>query len=173
LYGYKEEALGDSMGEPPRIPNSKDWKHCIEREYKFKYITRAWDIPGDALWATSCSRTKRMFMGFPRELYQGRYNLIFYRYMDAYGLEYGVLSDRYGIHMYDECLDYYDIHPGELDIKDKQKLGRMVRQKLRKYGFKKIVFYHPSPLRSKPYFHILWFSRVPVYYITDIKLLGK
>jgi hypothetical protein len=169
----KKKLWGNFIGKPPRIPNSKDWKRYIEREYKFKYITQAGDIPADALWATSCSKTKKIARGFPKQLYNGRYNQLFYKYMDAYGLEYGVLSDKYGIHLYDECLDYYDVHPSELNIRDKQKLGEMVRKKLRKYGFKKITFYHPSPLRSKPYFHILWFSRLPVYYITNIKLLDE
>lgn len=161
------------MEKPPNIPNSKDWRRCLKREYRFKYITQRRDIPLDALWATSCSKAKKVNKGFPRELYRGRYTQLFYKYMDIYGLKYGVLSDKYGIHMYDECLNYYDIHPSELHIEDKQKLGKMIRYKLRKYGFKKIVFYYPSPLLSKPYFHILWFSRVPVYYITNIKLLDE
>ncbi|HHW05110.1 MAG TPA: hypothetical protein GXX32_04310 [Methanothermobacter sp.] len=157
----------------PKIPNSKKWKEALEEKYNFRIIEEASDIPDNALWSISCSKTKKLLRGLPKDLYQGRYNQLFYRYMNMYSLKYGVLSDKYGIHMYDECLDYYDIHPGELHMEDKQKLGKMIRQKSRKYGFKKIVFYYPSPLLSKPYFHILWFSRVPVYYITNIKLLDE
>lgn len=160
------------MKVPPKIPNTKDWKKVVIDQFKFNYVQKSVDIPTNALWTTSCSKTKNnKKKGVPKEFYTGKYNLLFYKFMKEYELDYGVLSDKYGIHMFDEKLSYYDIHPTALDWKDKRKLGNKISKKLKKYGFKELIFYFPSPLLSKPYFEILWFSKLPVSYISSIKLL--
>jgi len=160
------------LKKPAKIPNSKEWKKIMQENYEFIYIENIDEIPEHALWTTSCSKTKTKYkQGHPTDFYLGRFNLLFYKYMDKFNFKYGVLSDKYGIHMYDECLDYYDIHPTNLDNNDKFFLGRTIKKKVKKYGYKKIVFYFPSPLQSKPYFEILWYSELPVYYISKIKIL--
>jgi len=162
------------MKNPPSLPHSKKWKTALTKQFRFKYIDNKKDIPDNALWTTSCSKTKSgKKKGVPIEFYQGRYNLLFYKFMENYELDYGILSDKYGVHLADEKLNYYDIHPSKLSFGDKEKLGKKIRLKVKKKGFKEIVFYYPSPLQSKPYFDMLWFSKIPVYYISRIRLLEE
>jgi len=160
------------MRLPPKIPNSKLWKDVIINEYKFNYITKFDQIPSDGIWTTSCSKTKNSLKkGIPKNFYQGRYNNLFYKFAEKYDLKYGVISDKYGIHMYNEKLEFYDIHPNELTYKNKRELGIKIRKKIKKYGFKKLIFYYPSPLLSHPYFEMLWYSKIPIYYISRIGLI--
>ena len=162
------------LSKPPKIPHTKEWVKILCDDYKFQYIQDVNQIPQDALWTTSCSKTKySKKQGYPKDFYVGRYNKLFYKYTDFFNLNYGVISDKYGIHMQDECLDYYDIHPSNLSIEDKFHLGRIIREKILNYGYRSIIFYYPSPLQSKPYFEILWYSKLPVYYISKIKILNE
>lgn len=162
------------MKKPAKIPLTKEWKTVLENDYGFKYVTKCEDIPSNALWTTSCSKTKFSGKkGYPTDFYLGKYNLLFYNHMERKNLNFGVLSDKYGIHMYDECLDYYDIHPKKLTLENKADLGKIIKKKVKKYGFKELVFYYPSPLQSKPYFEMLWFSKLPIYYISCIGLLDN
>ncbi|AXV39088.1 hypothetical protein [Methanobacterium sp. BAmetb5] len=160
--------------EPPKIPASKEWVKVLCNDYKFQYIQHIDNIPDGALWSTSCSKTKSSkSRGYPRDFYVGRYNKLFYKYTDLFNLDYGIISDKYGIHMRDECLDYYDIHPSNLSLDDKFNLGLVVRDKILEQGFKELIFYYPSPLQSIPYFEILWYSELPVFYISKIKILEE
>ncbi len=162
------------MRLPPKIPNSKLWKDVIIDEYGFNYISKFDQIPSDGIWTTSCSKTKTSpKKRIPKNFYQGRYNKLFYKYAEKFNLKYGILSDKYGIHMYNEKLEFYDIHPKELSNKNKKELGLKIRKKINKYGFKNIIFYYPSPLLSHPYFEMLWYSKIPIYYITKIQLIEK
>lgn len=162
------------LTKPPKIPATKEWCNVLSNEYRFQYIQDFNQIPNDALWTTSCSKTKSSKKrGYPKDFYVGIYNKLFYKYVDGLNLNYGIISDKYGIHMEDECLDYYDIHPSKLTMEDKFELGRIIRKKVKDKGFKEIIFYYPSPLQSKPYFEILWFSKLSVNYISKIKILGK
>jgi len=159
---------------PPKLPASKEWRHVLENEFGFKCISSNTEIPEDALWTTSCSKTKKTGKsGKPKDFYRGRYSILFYDYVEKHKLPYGVISDKYGIHMFDEELEYYDVHPRELTIGDKKHLGRLIREKIKEYGFSELVFYYPSPLLSQPYFEILWFSQLDVNYLTQIKNLFK
>lgn len=160
--------------KPPKIPNTKEWLRILRKKYSFHYIQNPQNIPTDALWTTSCSKTKSSKkQGYPKDFYVGRYNQLFYKYIDFFNFDYGIISDKYGIHMQDECLDYYDIHPSNLTFEDKFDLGQIIREKMWDNGFKEIIFYYPSPLQSKPYFEILWYSKLPVYYISKIKILDE
>lgn len=159
---------------PPKIPNSKKWKKILIEEYGFEYLEDLKKLPLNVIWTTSCSKTKNNGnIGVPKDFYLGKTNKIFYKYVEKAGLKYGVLSDKYGIHMSNEKLDYYDIHPSNLSDIDKRILGSKIQEKIEKYKFDGLVFYYPSPLLSKPYFEILWHIDVPVYYLTKIKLLDE
>lgn len=161
------------MKTPPKLPLSKKWKNVFKSEYKFKYIEKCDEIPENALWTTSCSKTKSgRKRGLPEQFYKGKYNLLFYKFMNRFNFKYGILSDKYGIHMYNEKLDYYDIHPSKLTIENKQELGKKIKEKAQENNFDKMIFYYPSPLQSKPYFDMLWYSELSVYYISSIKLLN-
>ena len=160
--------------KPPKIPNTKEWLKILRSKYKFRYIQNIQKIPTDALWTTSCSKTKSTKKrGYPKDFYLGKYNKLFYHYIELYNYDYGIISDKYGLHFKNECLNYYDIHPSNLSLEDKSELGKIIKEKTIDNGFKEIIFYYPSPLQSKPYFEILWFSGVPVYYISKIKILDN
>ncbi|NYB52415.1 MAG: hypothetical protein HVN35_07660 [Methanobacteriaceae archaeon] len=162
------------LTKPPQIPATKEWLNVLSNEYHFKYIQNIDQIPDNSLWTTSCSKTKSIKKrGYPKDFYVGIYNQLFYRYIDNLNLNYGIISDKYGIHMQHECLEYYDIHPSDLTLEDKFELGGIIREKVRDKGFKQLIFFYPSPLQSKPYFEILWYSKLPVYYISKIKLLDE
>jgi len=157
---------------PPKLPASKNWRKALEKDFGFTYISSEKEMvdPDSVIWTTSCSKTKQKRFGRPKDFYRGRYHDSFYEYVEKNELTYGILSDKYGIHMFDEELEYYDIHPQELTLEKKEELGKVLRKKSKKYGFEEILFYYPSPLMSKPYFEILWFSRLKVYYITKWSL---
>lgn len=158
---------------PPKLPASKKWRESLEKDFGFTYISSRKKLPDpdSVIWTTSCSKTKKtQRLGRPRDFYNGRYHNRFYEYVENNNLTYGILSDKYGIHMFDEELRYYDIHPQELTLEQKEELGKFINRKAKRYGFDEIIFYYPSPLMSKPYFEILWFSNLKVYYMTKFNL---
>ena len=161
------------MRYPPKIPNTKEWKNVIEKEYKFHYITEYTDILPSSLLVTSCSKTKLVKKGYPKDLYHGKINKLFYKFVENNNLDYGIISDKYGLHMFDENLPYYDIHPSSLSYAQKKDLGAKIREKIKNYGYKDIIFYYPSPLLSKPYFEMLWYSKLSVYYLSTISLIER
>ncbi len=123
----------------------------------------------DVLWITRCSKTKNgVCCGMPKELYVSAVNKHFYRFVEERGVRYGVLSDKYGLHLDDERLPYYDVHPSQLTKQDRQRLGRLVRHKVLGQGFDQVVFYSPSPLMSIPYFEILHYSGLRTFYTTNL-----
>ena len=92
----------------------------------------------------------------------------FYSYVITRGLQFAVLSDKYGLHFSDESLPYYDIHPSALTHEDKKNLGLLIRGKALTRGYEKIVFYNNSPLMSVPYLEMLSYSRLEVFFITRL-----
>ena len=126
------------------------------------------------LWASRCSKTKTgKDRALPNEFYVSPLNLLFYTAMEKYGLRYGICSDMYGMHMDDEYMDYYDVHPSTLSHEQKRDLGLIIGRKTREYGYEEIIFYNSSPLLSRPYFEMLWWADLPVYFISNIKLLDQ
>jgi hypothetical protein len=126
------------------------------------------------LWTTRCCRTKRDgALGRPREFYASPIVLFFCRLMEQARLRYGVLSDRYGLHLDSEELEWYDIHPASLCVEDKERLGKLIRQKALLMGFDSIVFYSNTPLMSMPYFEMLYYSGLSTWYTTKLDLLTE
>lgn len=120
------------------------------------------------LWTTRCSKTKAISQGFPKEMYVSAANLYFYRFVEQAGVRFGILSDKYGLHMDDESLGYYDIHPEALTSADKCRLGETIGNKAQLAGFGKIIFYNASPLMSKPYFEMLSRTGLNVSFTTRL-----
>jgi hypothetical protein len=89
--------------------------------------------------------------------------------MEEHSLRYGVLSDKYGLHLDDEKLPYYDVHPSKLNQRNKEELGRLIRDKAIAQGFTAFIFYNPSPLMSVPYFEMLYCSGLDLFYTTRLK----
>jgi len=161
------------------LPNNSTWKEHLAPNYGIQLIEVVEDIPdqlkGDnVLWSSRCSRTKTgLDQALPKDFYVSAINLKFYEMMHRNNLRYGILSDKYGIHMDDEFLDYYDIHPSELTGERKRELGLMIGEKVRNYGYEELIFYNTSPLQSRPYFEMLWWSELKVHFISLISLVEE
>lgn len=106
--------------------------------------------------------------GTPRQLYLSPLNIHFYVSIEAMGERYGVLSDRYGLHMDSEILPNYDIHPGMLTADLKKQLGLVVRRKVLDVGKAGVIFYNNSPVHSVPYFEILAYCGLPRVFVTKM-----
>jgi len=144
-----------------------NWRSEIQGCWGIRVLN--WHSPpvGETLWITRCSKTKNgVHRGTPKDLYVSPINKYFYAYMEKQGLPYGVLSDKYGLHMNNEELEYYDVHPKELTEYDKRLLGELIREKACGRGFSELVFYNPSPLMSVPYFEMLYYSGLIIFYTT-------
>src|SRR5574341_2108899 len=148
-----------------------NWRHEIKKLWGIHTLGPNRRAVGKALWVTRCSKTKKnVRRGKPNEFYVSPINRYFCRRMEEAGLQYGVLSDKYGLHMCDEELDYYDIHPKELSEFDRQALGVLIREKALALGFGTLIFYNPTPLMSIPYFEMLHYSGLEVFYTTSLSL---
>jgi len=151
-----------------------NWKEQIRKRWGIEIFSNRHLQYKQILWVTRCSKTKNDFKrGIPRDLYGSAVNLFFYRAMEYYRLPYGVLSDKYGLHLEDEKLEYYDIHPSTLCEQDKIKLGELIGQKTKRRGFKTLVIYNNSPLMSYPYFEMLSNSKLNVFFTTRLPFIGK
>jgi hypothetical protein len=144
-----------------------DWREQIGRRWSIHLLGEA-NSPAAPLWCTRCAPVKGIDRGVPSRLYQSRLISGFFALMERSGRRYGVLSDLYGLHMDDEDLAGYDLHPSRLTAEDKVRLGRVVGTKARLNGFQEVVFYNSSPLRSVPYFEILAASGLSVWYTTRL-----
>ena len=146
-----------------------NWRNEIHAFWGISILDQLDDLVKDALWVTRCSKTKNgVACGIPRELYVSPVTKYFYRWMEQHGWRYGVLSDRYGLHFDDERLPYYDVHPSDLSQYDKEQLGKLIRDKALARGFTQLIFYSPSPLMSVPYFEMLYYSSLNVFYTTKL-----
>jgi len=148
---------------------SANWKTEIQDRWGIQVLESIECAPQEALWTTRCSKTKRgVACGRPKDLYVSPVNKFFYRWTEAQGVRYGVLSDKYGLHLDEEELEYYDLHPSALTVSDKQRLGELIRQKASEAGFDSVVFYSPSPLMSVPYFEMLFYSELEIFHTTRL-----
>lgn len=148
-----------------------NWRNEIRERWGIHLLSQYGPLVGEALWVTRCSRTKSgVHCGTPKELYVSSANRYFYRCMEKEDLRYGVLSDKYGLHFDDEELPYYDVHPRDLSRHDKEWLGQMIRDKALRRGFTQVIFYSQSPLMSVPYFEMLYYSGLDIFYTTALSL---
>ena len=146
-----------------------NWRDEIQARWGICVLGQHNLLVRNALWVTRCSKTKNgVHCGTPKELYVSSVNRYFYKCMEEQSLRYGVLSDKYGLHFDDEVLPYYDIHPSDLTQHDKERLGQIIRDKALSHGFTQVVFYSPSPLMSVPYFEMLYYSSLNVFYTTKL-----
>lgn len=149
-----------------------NWRDEIKEFWGIHVLSQVSTPPVEnTLWTTRCSKIKNgIDRGTPKELYVSTVNKYFYRCMEDRGLLYGVLSDKYGLHVCNEKLPYYDVHPSDLSQCEKQQLGRLIRKKALTRGFGAMIFYNPSPLMSVPYFEMLHYSGLDVLYTTRLNL---
>ena len=149
-----------------------NWRNEIQERWGIHVLGEHSLLGSEALWVTRCSKTKNgVYCGTPKELYASSVNRYFYGHMEKRGWRYGVLSDKYGLHLDNEKLSCYDVHPSELSRQDRQRLGRLIRDKVLAQGFDRVIFYSPSPLMSIPYFEMLYYSGLNLFYATSLNFL--
>lgn len=145
--------------------------------HKIKYIDNIEDfniINGNILFVTSCSKTKTgKNFAIPKEFYVSKRNIKFYEMCEKLNLNYAIQSDKYGLHFSDEQLEYYDIHPSKLTEEDKQRLGKIIKEKSKKRNIDIIIFCNSSPLQSRPYLEMLYFSNIEFYFISNLNLIWE
>ena len=145
------------------------WRDDILRRWGIRHVlVESLDIH-DYLWTSRCARTKRLSGGKPQDLYQSNLLEEFYRFTHLNGLRYAIVSDLYGLHMDDEILGYYDVHPSTLSSSQKKSLGAIVKSKTKAAGYRSIVFFAHSPLMSRPYFEILAGSQLDAVFVSTLK----
>jgi hypothetical protein len=150
------------------------WQDEIRRLWGIRHVTVESLAPhGHYLWTSRCARTKEVPEGKPQDLYRSDLLEEFYDFVELNRLRYGIVSDRYGLHMDGEILGYYDVHPSTLSNSDKCNLGATVARKAVDAGCSSVVFFAHSPLMSRPYFEILSHSRLEVFYVTTLRSQGR
>lgn len=161
------------------MPSNRTWPEYAEKNYGIQLIQHAHEIPdqldGDnVLWTSRCSKTKTdKQTAIPKDFYIGSINLAFYERMELHGLRYGIISDFYGLVMDNETIDSYDLHPTALSAEEKKQLGAVIREKTLAQGYDELVFYNSSPLMSRPYFEMLYWSGLPIYFISKLDILDE
>lgn len=144
---------------------TSNWKQEIFDLWSIRLLGEIECKPETLLWTTRCCKTKRgEALGQPKDFYSSPIVQLFCKFVEQNGLKYGILSDKYGLHLDSEELEYYDIHPASLTSQDKEKLGQLIRDKALGTSFDSIVFYNPSPLMSVPYFEMLRHSGLNIWY---------
>jgi len=146
-------------------------------EHSIRYIDDINDfnnINGKILFVTSCSKTKtEKEKAIPKEFYVSKRNIKFYDMCEKLNLLYAIQSDKYGLLFSNEEVEYYDIHPSKLTIEDKKLLGEIIKNKAKKNNIDNIIFCNSSPLQSRPYLEMLYFSNISYYFISDLKLIEQ
>jgi hypothetical protein len=147
----------------------RSWRADILQQWGIKQTSVTSLDKHDHLWTSRCSRTKEIRAGTPRELYQSELLREFYNFVHFFRLRYAIVSDLHGLHLDDETLPYYDIHPSTLSQSEKRNLGSIVGRKAMATGYRSLVFFAHSPLMSRPYFEILGSSGLEVLFVTTLR----
>jgi len=155
--------------------DKRNWKETIKSFYNIEHVTSIQKYnPSDTIFLTRCSSAKSgKVRGTPSQMYWGAINKKFYRMLDKFELYYGVCSDFLGVVFKDEEFDNYDVHPADITDEDKRKLGEIISTKIKEKGFKNAYFFNTSPLLSRPYFEMLYYSQIPVKYFSDLQIVRE
>jgi hypothetical protein len=145
------------------------WREEILKYWGVTHVSIDTIDTSNHIWTSRCARTKLVRKGKPRELYRSDLLDEFYRFVESKRVRYGIVSDAYGLHMDEEVLPYYDVHPSALSASDKRKLGEAVGCKAALAGFRSLVFFAHSPLMSRPYFEILACSELQILFVTTLR----
>jgi len=152
----------------------KNWKNELV-QYDITYLTESKKIielckNKRVLPCTSCSKTKGQGgdREIPENFYISNRNLRFYDWCRKLNLKYGILSDLYGLHYHDELKKFYDIHPSALNLETLKLLGKKIGVKAKDRNYTTLLFWNSSPLMSRPYFTMMLYSKLKVYFITKL-----
>lgn len=155
--------------------HKKNWKKTIKEFYDIEHVETLSDYNiKDSIFLSRCSSKKSgRSRGTPAQMYWGSVNRKFYSMMEQFNLFYGICSDKLGVVFSDEEFDNYDVHPADITDQDKRNLGKIIAKKLKEKGFTGAFFFNTSPLLSRPYFEMLYYSQIPIKYFSDLSLVRQ
>jgi len=151
----------------------KTWREDLAR-YKIVILEESEVIKkarsSGVLSVTNCSRTKGELSDkkVPKEFYVSSLNLRFYRWCEKIKVPYGVLSDMYGLHLWNEEKEYYDVHPSKLNSFQFRKLGSLIYYKMESIKCNQLLYYGLPPVTCTPYFRMMIVAGFPIFYTTKL-----
>ena len=116
---------------------------------------------------TSCSVGKGV-KGTPSQLYTGKSNIRFYEWCDYHKMEYGVLSDLYGLLMWNETAEPYDVHPSSLDKQGFRRVASKIYFKMESINRSQFLYYGIPPVNCRPYFYMMIITGLKIFYTTKL-----
>lgn len=116
----------------------------------------------------NCSAAKGVEEAIPRLLYTGQHSLRFYNWCESLDLKYGVLSDLYGLLLWNEKAKSYDIHPSSLTKQKYRKLASKIFFKMESIGCNQFLYYGIPPVSCRPYFYMMIVTGLPIFYTTKL-----
>ncbi len=155
----------------------QDW-HDIIKQYNITYIDNfpCPQLPNQ-LFITRCSssKDKDINAGTPKQLYTSNIIHNFISFCEKHGFEYAILSDyeKYGVMFSNEMIENYDIHPSSVSDIGFRRLGEVVKKRCKEKSINELYFYNTSPLMSRPYFKMLYYSGIKAFYLTQLRVIPK
>jgi len=160
------------MGSVMRL-GFKTWREDLSR-YKIRVLNEH-DVISKAreskvLPVCNCSATKgkELESAVPRDFYVSAHNRRFYSWCEGLGLKYGVLSDLYGLHLWNEKEKFYDIHPSTLTRQQYRKLASKIYFKMELVGCNEFLYYGIPPVMCRPYFYMMIVTGLSICYTTKL-----
>ncbi len=164
--------------DKPKIA-AKSWREDISR-VGIQYMDdprRVLELVSnhDVLICSRCSRTKgdKTDKAVPKNFYVSKTNLQFYKWCEELNIKYGILSDLYGLHLWDKKKKFYDIHPSSLSQKQFKKLAKKIKKIMCKNRWSTFLYWNASPIMSAPYFYMMLLTGFKIYYITKLPKLDN
>lgn len=153
--------------------NFKTWREDLER-YKIT-VLEDWEVlvkakEPNVLPVTHCSVTKGTHgdKAVPKNFYISGPNLRFYNWCEDHSLEYGVLSDMYGLHLWNEEEKFYDVHPSSLSKQQYRQLASRIYFKMEAIQCDEFLYHGLPPMRCRPYFYMMIITGMKIFYTTKL-----
>lgn len=146
------------------------WREDLER-YKIRVLSEnevlSKAMEPNVLPVTSCSAGKGV-KGTPIKLYTGIWNLRFYKWCIDNELDYGVLSDLYGLLLWNEVAEPYDVHPSSLDKQGFRRVASKIGFKMESIDRNQFLFFGLPPVSCRPYFYMMIITGMKIFYTTKL-----
>lgn len=146
----------------PRIVSPATWKEDYER-YGIKHISKTEDVPygKGVVYVTSCTCHKSdLPRGVMQDMYIGKVNQKFYKYMEDEQLRFGTISGHLGLIEVGEEFDTYDLHTSFMIFEEiLMDYGMKIAKQCKEKGIDMIVYQQSSPCMSEPFLKRLWYAQ--------------
>lgn len=155
------------------LAGKKDWRERMERAGIVWLTTQAeladtwkkWNL----LPVSRCSAVKgNVSKGTPEQLYRGNQNIRFYQWCKRNRIPYGILSDQYGLVLWNEEREMYDTHPSQVPEEQFVKLAKYTRAVMDRYKRQGFLYHSAPPMTSAPYFHLMLLTGLKVFYLSKL-----